>query len=159
MTRGSCSMLWFVLLAGCVSTGNSDLASEQTMSQIQVGETTREQVMTLLGEPDSRMSIDVGGFSRDWWLYTYESAVINPADYLLLYGLLFNGIGLYDTRYDVGVFFDHRGVVSSLSKTKTDFDMGRPFTSLQVSSFSHKTLGSGLAQKHVHFEDKMEYRY
>jgi hypothetical protein len=135
------------------------LASEQTMSNIQVGETASHQVMNLLGEPDSQMTIEVAGFRREWWSYAYESAVINPIDYILLYGLFFNGIGLFDTRYDVGVFFDHRGVVSSLSRTKTDFDMGRPFASLKVSSIASKTIGSGLAQRPVHYEDTMEYRY
>lgn len=160
MIRRSWLMLSCVLLSGCASIGNSGLAREQTMSNIQVGETTREQVMNLLGEPDSQMRIEVAGSIREWWSYTYESAVINPIDYILLYGLLFNGIGLYDTRYDVGVFFDHRGVVSSLSRTKTDFDMGRPFASLKVSSVSNKTMGlPGPAQKAVHFEDTMEYRY
>jgi outer membrane protein assembly factor BamE (lipoprotein component of BamABCDE complex) len=157
VTRGL--TLAYVLVAGCASIGNADLARDEIMSGIHVGETTRQQVMTLLGEPDSRITIDVAGFTREWWSYTYESAVINPIDYLLLYGFFFNGIGLYDTRYDVGVFFDQRGIVSTLSKTKTDFDMGRPFTSLQVSSVSHKTTGSGLPDKAVHFEDRMEYRY
>jgi len=160
MIRGSWLMFSCFLLSGCASVGNSDLAREQTMSNIQVGETTREQVMNLLGEPDSQMTIEVAGSIREWWSYTYESAVINPVDYILLYGLFFNGIGMYDTRYDVGVFFDHRGVVSSLSRTKTDFDMGSPFTSLKVSSVSNKIMGlPGLAQKAVHFEDTMEYRY
>lgn len=153
-------MLSCLMLSGCVSIGNSDLASDQTMANIQVGETTKQQVRNLLGEPDGQMMIEIGGSSREWWSYTHASAVINPIDYILLYGLLFNGIGLYDTRYDISVFFDHRGVVSSLSRIKTDYDMGRPFASLQVSSVSNKTMGlPGLAQKAVHFEDSMEYRY
>jgi outer membrane protein assembly factor BamE (lipoprotein component of BamABCDE complex) len=149
-----------LLLAGCVSTGNSDLASDQTMAQIKVGHTTRQQVMSLLGEPDSKMTIEVGGATREWWSYTYATATINPIDYILLYGFFFNGIGLYDTRYDLGVFFDHRSVVSSLSRMKTDYDMGRPFESLQVSSVANKTVGSPeTAKELVHFEDRMEYRY
>lgn len=149
-----------LLLAGCVSTGNSDLASDEAMAHIKVGETTRQQVMSLLGEPDSKMTIEVGGSTREWWSFTYASATINPIDYILLYGLFFNGIGLYDTRYDVGVFFDHRSVVSSLSRMKTDYDMGRPFTSLQVSSVANKTVGfPETAKELVHFEDRMEYRY
>jgi len=128
------------------------------MANIQVGETTRQQVMNLLGEPDSQMTIEVGGATREWWSYSHASAVINPIDYILLYGLFFNGIGLYDTRYDVGVFFDH-GVVSSLSRIKTDYDMGRPFGSLQVSSVSNKTMGfPEPAKKAVHYEDRMESR-
>src|SRR5215510_10209741 len=130
------------------------------MANIQVGETTKQQVMNLLGEPDGRMKIEMGGSSREWWSYTHASAVINPIDYILLYGLFFNGIGLYDTRYDVGVFFDHRGVVSSLSRMKTDYDMGRPFSSLQVSSVSQKTVGFPDAAKvPLQFEDRMEFRY
>ena len=69
-----------LLLSGCASIGNSDLAREQTMSNIQVGETTREQVMNLLGEPDSQMTIEVAGSIREWWFYTYESAAVNPVD-------------------------------------------------------------------------------
>jgi hypothetical protein len=37
--------------------------------------------------------------------------------------------------------------------------MGRPFASLKVSSIASKTIGSGLAQRPVHYEDTMEYRY
>ena len=85
--------------------------------------------------------------------------MINPIDYMLLYGLFFNGIGLYDTRYDVGIFFDHRGVVSSLSRIKTDYDMGNPFASLHVSSVSNKTMGFSKPSKQpVRYEDRMEFR-
>ena len=149
-----------VLLSACVTSGNSKLTDEQIMSSIHVGETTKQQVMNLLGEPEGQLAIDVAGSTREWWSYRYASAVINPIDYLLLYGLFYNGLGLYDSRYDVGVFFDYRGVVTSLSRTKTDYDMGAPFSSLRVSSTSNKTVGfSALAQKTAHFEDSMEYRY
>lgn len=160
MLRGSSLMLSCLLLSGCVSIGNSDLASDQTMANIQVGETTRQQVRNLLGEPDGQMMIEIGGSSREWWSYTHASAVINPIDYILLYGLFFNGIGLYDTRYDISVFFDHRGVVSSLSRIQTDYDMGRPFASLQVSSVSNKTMGlPEPAKQPVRYEDRMDLRY
>ena len=160
MRRPSWVGLASLVLAGCVSTGNSNLTSDQTMAHITVGETTRQQVVNLLGEPDSRMTIEVGGSTREWWSYTYASATINPIDYILLYGLFFNGIGLFDTRYDVGVFFDHGGVVSSLSRMRVDYDMGRPFAALQVSSIANKTVGFPEAGKApLHFKDKMEFRY
>lgn len=160
MWRGFWLTLSCVLLSGCVSSGNSHLASDQTMATIRVGETTRQQVLDLLGEPDNRIMIDIRGSSREWWSYAYASAAINPIDYILLYGLLFNGIGAYDTRYDVGVFFDHNGVVNSLSRTKTDYDMGSPFTPLHVSGVSNKTLGFvEPAKQPVHYEDRMEFRY
>lgn len=159
MKRTSWLGLACLLLAGCVWTGNSNLASDQTMAQIKVGETTRQQVMSLLGDPDSQMTIELGGSTREWLSYSYAFAVINPIDYILLYGLFFNGIGLYDSRYDVGVFFDHRGVVSSLSRTKADYDMGRPFASLRVSSIANRTMGfPDVGKGPVHFEDKIEVR-
>jgi len=156
------SWVWLVclVLAGCVSTGTSDLADDRTMAHIKVGHTTKQQVAQLLGDPASRWTIDMGGWTREWWTYSYASAVINPLDYLFLYGFLFNGLGLYDTRYDLNLFFDHRGVVSSLSKLKTDYDMGRPFTAKQVSSVSTKTLGYPEASiPPVSFQDSMVYRY
>ena len=159
MNRRVSLMFFCVSLSGCISIGNADLANDQKMANIQVGETTRQQVMTLLGEPDSQMLSEIRGWSREWWSYSHASAVINPIDYILLYGLFFNGIGLYDTRYDVGIFFDHRGVVSSLSRIKTDYDMGRPFASLHVSSVSNKTMGfPEPAKQPVRYEDRMEFR-
>jgi hypothetical protein len=148
-----------LLLAGCAWTGTSNLADDETMGQIKVGETTRLQVLSLLGDPDGQMAIELGGSTREWWSYSYASATINPIDYVLLYGFLFNGIGLYDTRYDVGVFFDHRGIVSSLSRTKTDYDMGSPFTSLRISSIANSTIGFPDVKDPVHFEDKSEFLY
>jgi hypothetical protein len=153
-------MIFCLALAGCVSTGNSDLASNDTMAKIKVGETTMQQVADLLGEPGSQRTIEMGGWTREWWWYNYASSVINPLDYILLYGFFFNGLGLYDTRYDVGIFFDHRGIVSGMSRLTTDYDMGRPFTSLQVMSMSVKTTGFPEASKPpVQFEDKAGYQY
>ena len=149
-----------LLFAGCVSTGNSRLASDETMARIKVGETTKQQVAALLGEPTSQRTIEMGGWAREWWSYDYASSVINPLDYIFLYGFFFNGIGLYDTRDNVGVFFDHRGIVSSISQLKTDYDMGRPFTSKRVASVATKTMGFSESWKApVRFEDKAEYGF
>ncbi len=157
LVQGVCASL---LLAGCISTGTSPLADDQAMAQIKVGETTKQQVANLLGEPASRRAIEMGGASREWWAYSYQHSSVNPLDYIFLYGLLLNGIGTPDTRYDLSVFFDHRGVVSSLSRTKADYDMGRPFSSMQVSSAASRTTGfQPPTQRTVQFEERMEYRY
>ena len=160
MKRTSWLGLACLLLAGCVWTGNSKLASDEAMAQIKVGETTSQQLVSLLGEPDSRRTIELAGSTREWWSYTYASSTINPIEYILLYGFFFNGIGLYDSRYDVGVSFDQRGLVSSLSRTKADYDMGSPFAPLKVSSVATRTMGFPEAGKGpVRYEDKMEYRH
>jgi hypothetical protein len=102
----------------------------------------------------------MGGATREWWAYRYESAVINPLDYIFLYGFFFNGIGFYDTRYDLSLFFDQRGILRSVMRLKTDYDMGRPFTSKQVSSVAYTTIAFPEAAKRpLQFEDRVEYRY
>lgn len=152
MIRASSLILSYLLVLGCVSTGNSDLANDDTMAQIKVGQTTKQEVMALLGKADTQITTEMGGSTKDWWSYSYASAVINPLDYLLLYGFWFNGIGMYDNEYDVGVSFD-QGIVSSVSRWKTEYDMGRPFTSSQVISVSSMAIG-----KFIHFNDRMEAR-
>ncbi|MFO0731374.1 MAG: outer membrane protein assembly factor BamE [Nitrospiraceae bacterium] len=146
-------------LAGCISTGTSKLADEPTMEQIKVGESTKQQVESLLGDPANRQAIEMGGASREWWAYNYSTSVVNPLDYVLLYGLWNNGIGTPDTRHDLSIFFDHRGVVTSLSRTKTDYDFGRPFSEMHLESTADKaTSFQQPAQRTVRFQDK-EYRY
>ena len=150
-------LLW---LAGCVSTGNSNLADDQTMAQITVGQTTKQQVVSLLGDPSNQRSIEMGGWTREWWGYSHASSRINPLEYLLLYGFLYNGLGQYDTQYDLGVYFDHRGIVSSLSTMKTDYEMGSPFTSPQVSTVAGTLMTfPETARDPVRFEIKIESRY
>ncbi len=156
------SCWWFscCLLAGCISTGNSELANEATISQIKVGVTTRQQVTDLLGEPTNRRTIEIGGASREWFAYNYASSTINPLEYLLLYGIFFNGIGLPDTRYDLSLFFDHRGIVNSLSIMTTEYEMGGPVTPLRLTSSTGKTMGFPESSKEpVRFEDTMGYEY
>lgn len=149
-----------LLLAGCVSTGNSELANDATIAQIKVGETTKEQVASLLGEATIQRSVEMRGWTTEWWAYSYAASTINPLDYLLLYGFFFNGIGLYDTRYDLSLFFDHRGIVRSISRLKTDYDMGRPFASMRVSSVVNTTIGFPAGGREpIRFEDRLEYRY
>jgi hypothetical protein len=149
-----------LLLAGCVSTGNSELANEATIMQIKVGETTRRQVASLLGEPTSQRTIEMAGATREWWTYSYASSTINPLEYLFLYGIFFNGIGLPDARHDLSLFFDHRGIVGSLSRLKTDYEMGGPLSPLQATSISIKTMGfTETSKEPIRFEDRMEYRY
>ncbi len=147
-----------LVLAGCVSVGQADVADDGTMAQIKVGESTKEQVVGLLGEPESRRVTEIGGLKREWWTYSYASASINPLDYLLIYGLQFAGIGLFDTRYDLRLLIDDRDVVRSLSRTRTDYDMGRPFVPGAVTSVSEKIVGFSEAGKEpMRFEDRLEF--
>ena len=148
-----------LLLAGCISVGNPDVASDSTIARIQVGETSKQQVLALLGQPADQRSIAMVDVKREWWAYRYATAVINPLEYLLLYGFWTNGIGSFDSRYDLNLFFDYRGIVHALSMTTTTYEMGGPMTHVVISSTADQTIGSaGPAGGSVRFVDKVEYR-
>ena len=154
------SVLAGLFLAGCVSVGNSKLSDQATLAQIKVGQTTKAQVEALLGEPLDYRRTEYAGSIREWWAYEHASSTINPLEYLFLYGFWTNGVGLFDTRHDLHVFFDAGGIVRSLSLQTTSCDMGSPFSALHVASTAARTLVyGGRKDKPVSFTDKAEYRY
>jgi hypothetical protein len=154
------SALVGLLLVGCVSVGNSSLADQATLAQIKVGQTTRQQVLALLGEPSSYRRTEHAGSALEWWAYEHASAIINPLEYLFLYGFWTNGLGLFDTRHDLHLFFDAAGIVRSLSLQATTYDMGSPLQTLHVTSTAAHTVAyGGRTDKPVGFADRMEFRY
>src|SRR5690606_21684990 len=61
-------------------------------------------------------------------------------------------------RYDLRLVIDARDVVRSLSRTRTDYDMGRPFVPGAVTSVSEKIVGFSEAGKEpMRFEDRLEF--
>lgn len=154
------SVLAGLLLAGCVSVGTSKLADQATLAQIKVGQTTKAQVEALLGDPLDYRRTEYAGSTREWWAYELASSTINPFEYLFIYGFWTNGVGLFDTRHDLHVFFDANGVVRSFSLQTTSYDMGSPLSALDVTSTAARTMVyGGRTDKPVTFTDKMEYRY
>jgi hypothetical protein len=148
-----------VLLAGCVSIGNRQVADETTIGHIKVGETTKDEIAALLGRPADQRTIEMGGAAREWWSYDYATATINPLEYILLYGFWTNGIGLFDNRYDLKLFFNDKGIVNGLSWLTTSYDMGGPVNTMQVTATADRTIGvAGPAGRTVRFVDKVEYR-
>jgi hypothetical protein len=149
-----------LLLAGCVSVGNSSLADQATLAQIKVGQTTRQQVLALLGEPSAYRRTGHAGSVLEWWAYEHASSTINPFEYLFIYGFWSNGLGLFDTRHDLHVFFDADGIVRSLAFQTTSYDMGSPLSELRVAgSAAHTMVFGGRTDKPVNFTDRMEFRY
>ncbi|MGH7260856.1 MAG: outer membrane protein assembly factor BamE domain-containing protein [Nitrospiraceae bacterium] len=154
------NVLTGLLLAGCVSVGNSNLADHATLAQIKVGQTTKQQVAALLGEPSKYRRTEHAGYALEWWAYEHASSTINPLEYLFVYGFWTNGLGLFDTRHDLHVFFNADGIVRSLSLQTTSYDMGSPFRALRVTgTAAHTMIFGGRSEKPVSFTDKMEYRY
>ena len=62
-------------LAGCISMGNDHLFNEATLTQIKAGETTKAQVVALLGEPHYQRQTIMSGHSYEWWAYDAEQSL------------------------------------------------------------------------------------
>jgi outer membrane protein assembly factor BamE (lipoprotein component of BamABCDE complex) len=134
-------ILTALLLAGCLTTGNELLRNDATLAQVKAGETTKEQVIALLGDPTYRRSTTISGYTYEWWSYNMTSSTINPLEYLLLVGFFFNGIGLPDEERAFHLSFNADGVVTNVHHQVTTFDMGTFFTPLEVSSRTKTGFG------------------
>jgi outer membrane protein assembly factor BamE (lipoprotein component of BamABCDE complex) len=150
---GLCGLL-VAGLAGCISIGHSNLADQEVMDQIKVGETTKDQVAALLGEPDYRRTIALSGTNNERWRYRYRTSTVNPLDYILLYGFFFNGIGTADTEYNLNVFYNTNGVITTKQLSTTTYDMGTPLTPMTVTTSVSTDSQPGGTGRPVHWEDK-----
>jgi len=128
-------------LAGCISMGNERLFNDATLNQIKVGETTKGEVVTLLGEPTYQRQTTMAGHSYEWWGYAGEQSTVNPLEYLLLVGLFFNGIGTPDDRRDLHLFFDPDGVLTHVHQQTTAYENGGVVTPLNVTSQAKTAIG------------------
>jgi outer membrane protein assembly factor BamE (lipoprotein component of BamABCDE complex) len=160
MKRGLIVSLGALVLTGCVSLGNDHLFDDATVSKITAGETTKQQVEALLGEPSQRRISQASGSPHEWWAYSAERSTINPLEYVLLVGFLINGLGAPDERRDLLVAFNPDGIVTSLHQQTTAYDMGWPFTPLNVSSNSNTNVArQGMTGEAVRYQDKLNVTY
>lgn len=155
--RGVSLSLCGLLLGGCVSFGNAGLADRETMTQIKVGETTREQVAALLGEPDSKRVIDLSGATFERWSYRRASSIINIWEYVPVpfYGLFFHGLGTPDVQHDLDVFYGPTGLVTTRFYTETAYETGGLFTPMTLVTNTNVDSLPGQGGKPVHWEDKV----
>lgn len=150
----ACS-LCSLLLAGCISTGNAKLADQAAMEQIKAGETTKEEVARLLGEPARKRSITLSGATYEHWGYHYAASVINPLEYLLLYGFLYNGLGGADREYMLDISYGPDGVVMTRGYLQTTYDLGSPLAPATTTSLTAVDSRPGRTGRSVHWEDKV----
>lgn len=153
LSLGLCSLL----LGGCVSFGNAGLADREAMTQIKAGETTREQVMALLGEPDSKRVIDLSGSTFERWSYRRSSSIINIWEYIPVpfYGLFFHGLGTPDVQHNLDVFYGPTGLVTTRFYTETEYETGGLFTPMTLTTVTSVDSLPGRSGKPVHWEDKV----
>jgi hypothetical protein len=153
LSLGLCGLL----LGGCVSFGNAGLADRETMTQIKTGETTREQVAALLGEPDSKRAIDLSGATYERWSYRRSSSLINIWEYIPVpfYGLFFHGLGTPDIQHNLDLFYGPTGVVTTRFYTETSYETGGLFTPMTLTTTTSVEGLPGGIGKPVHWEDRV----
>lgn len=102
-----------LVLAGCVSTGNLALKEENTTTlqqKIVKGQTTKAEVITMFGEPQSR-SIDNTGIET--WIYSYGQSRPDAMNFVPYASLLASGST--QTTRTMTISFTKSGVVDSYS--------------------------------------------
>ncbi|EJK8166429.1 hypothetical protein NLU50_004615 [Salmonella enterica subsp. enterica serovar Schwarzengrund] len=79
------------LLSGCSSTGNQSLRNETSQSlqsKIVKNKTTKSEITSALGEPDTRTTLDSGNES---WRYFMVNNQINASSFIPIVGLFTGG--------------------------------------------------------------------
>lgn len=120
MKRISLLVCLFLTAFGCATSGNPAVGSEALVNQIKLGETTKEEMRRLFGQPTvmSRHSgtpfPEVTGWSAsslsfEAWNYTYASTEVHPVTFIPFVGL-FAGSAT-STMSQITLTFDDQGIV------------------------------------------------
>ena len=70
-----------LFLSGCASVGNQKIMDSNFMKSLQIGETTKDEVKTLLGEPQN---IGIDQYGKDVWRYAGQEKSVNAASFIPL---------------------------------------------------------------------------
>lgn len=89
------------LLSGCSSTGNQSLRNETSQSlqsKIVKNKTTKSEITSALGEPDTRTTLDSGNES---WRYFMVNNQINASSFIPIVGLFTGGSQSHARTLDI----------------------------------------------------------
>ncbi|EBO9651613.1 hypothetical protein JP88_004646 [Salmonella enterica subsp. enterica] len=79
------------LISGCSTSGNQHLKNETSQSlqsKIIKNKTTKSEIITALGEPDTRTTLDNG---NEEWTYSMDNNQFDAATFIPVIGLLTGG--------------------------------------------------------------------
>lgn len=99
-----------VILSGCVTTGNDQVANENqdtVAKKIIEGKTTKNEVRSLYGEPNS---ISTGSAGAESWTYSYGSVKNDPKKWIPIVGILLEDGDKHTTKVLL-ISFNKKGVV------------------------------------------------
>ena len=103
-----------IFLYGCAyNMGNKQITDKSLISQIKIGETNKEKVRSLLGDPMNVTFTD----DKETWTYVYQKTNIRATSFIPLVGLFAGG---HDTKMNnLTIVFREDGIVKSVGSGST----------------------------------------
>jgi outer membrane protein assembly factor BamE (lipoprotein component of BamABCDE complex) len=127
-------LLLLLLLAGCATVGNPEVARDEQIAKIKAGESTRADVKAILGQPSSMAQmpriergadgapVQVG--DEEIWHYYRFSMRARPETFIPIIGPL---VGGFDSESRVlTIRFDENGIVRWIGHGRTQGTTGPP---------------------------------
>jgi outer membrane protein assembly factor BamE (lipoprotein component of BamABCDE complex) len=110
-------------LAGCASSGNASIKNQELIDQIKMGQSTKDDVRRLLGEPNSisRSSSQIANPSNpaqmltlvEWWSYVHASTQTDAKSFIPIVGPFLWGSSHESEQFTAG--FDQKGLVQHIT--------------------------------------------
>jgi outer membrane protein assembly factor BamE (lipoprotein component of BamABCDE complex) len=98
-----------LLLCGCATVGNKQIADTGTVAKIEEGKTTKAEVKTLVGEPTK---VDFRGDNTEVWKYVYTRGQVRPATFIPVVGWFAGGVD--QTGSTLTILFNKNGIVQKV---------------------------------------------
>ena len=104
------------LLTGCADYGNPSIANKTTISEIQKGKSTKQDVLSRFGEPQT--VADTDGLER--WVYVNVSSQVKPETMIPIVGLFVGGAT--SKANTLSFDFDPQGIVIGINRSNVNSD-------------------------------------
>ena len=112
------SLLFFTLL-GCGSYGSKSITSDELVSQVKVGQSTKADVKRILGDP---AFVNFTESMEEVWQYNYSRSEASASTFIPVVGAF---IGSQDTEmHTLTIRYDKNGVVKAVGKGKSSGSAG-----------------------------------
>jgi outer membrane protein assembly factor BamE (lipoprotein component of BamABCDE complex) len=120
--KGIIAILLGMVLAGCATTGNKKIINEKILSEIKIGESTKADVMEILGEPLKVTFTDV---EEEVWDYQYVRSKPRATSFLPRLGSVLGG--RYSLIHTLTIRFTTDGIVKKIGRGQTTSRAGSVF--------------------------------
>ena len=110
-------MIIALSLVGCGTGGY--LVTEEQIAQITVGESTKQNIRKILGEPEAVSSSTISGMQFETWHYAYAKYASDPYTGVPPIGVIASPISRAQRKTtEIEVTFDKNDIVSTIQDTE-----------------------------------------